>query len=321
MRAMRLLGWLLLGGVVALAIFAGVWRADGGHWEQVETPSMGTVAPVGSLIWTLPVDARTLRVGDFISFHPPGEPKVTYSHRVWRVYPDGTFQTKGVIPGPDPWRITPADIVGKVHMTWWGAGWLVRLAPFLIAATLLVAGIRGLFQPRHRLPVTLVLGAVVLDIALVWYRPLINAEVLGSNTAPHAATASFVNTGLLPIKVIGVGGSEVRIRAGQVGTVHTGSIAGDRRFHVRFKPAIPWWFWMLLIGGCFAFPIYGLLTRSSENGKDSDHGAPAASGDQASRIPRTRATSSAIAARRASTPSKAIIPRIRATNETSTSTS
>lgn len=259
MRPLRLLGWLLLGCVVALAVFAGIWRANGGRWEQVKTPSMGTVAPVGSLIWTLPVDARTLRVGDLISFHPPGEPGITYSHRVWRIDADGTLQTKGVIPGPDPWRITAADIVGKARMTWWGAGWLITLAPFLLVAALLIAGIRGLLRPDYRLPVTLMLGAIALDIALVSYRPLINAEVLGSTTSHQAATASFVSTGLLPIKVVGVGGSEARIRDGQVGTVHTGTISADRRFHVHFKPDIPWWFWAALIGGCFAFPLYGLL--------------------------------------------------------------
>ena len=259
MRPLRFLGWLLLAGVIGLAVFAGAWRVGGGHWEDVRTPSMGTVAPVGSLVWTLPVDAKTLRVGDFISFHPPGEPGVTYSHRVWRINPDGTFQTKGVIPGPDPWRITAHDIVGKVQMTWWGAGWLVRLAPFLLVAALLIAGVRGLFRPDYRLPVTLVLSALALDIALVGYRPLINAEVLGSTTSHHAATASFVSTGLLPIKVVGIGGSEARIREGQVGTVHTGTISADRRFHVKFKPAIPWWFWAVLVGGCFVFPLYGLL--------------------------------------------------------------
>ncbi len=53
------------------------WFATGGRWLIVETPSMGRSAPVGTLLWVEPV--HDLHVGDVISFHPPGEPKITYT--------------------------------------------------------------------------------------------------------------------------------------------------------------------------------------------------------------------------------------------------
>src|SRR6201999_6147 len=110
--------------VAGFLVFAGGWWLDGGRWVRVETPSMGRVAPVGTLLWIKPVPFHELRVGDLITFHPPGEAQ-TYSHRVYRVNADHTITTKGVIPGPDPWRLTARDIVGRVEMRWWGAGWIV----------------------------------------------------------------------------------------------------------------------------------------------------------------------------------------------------
>ncbi|MBN9620796.1 MAG: S26 family signal peptidase, partial [Actinobacteria bacterium] len=146
--------------VTGLLAFAVVWRVQGGRWERVETPSMGTVAPVGTLLWVEPVHVDQLRVGDFVTFHPPGQPGVTYSHRVYRIYPDHTVQTKGVIPAPDPWRLTAADLVGRVTMRWWGMGWLVQAVPILVVGGLLVGAVLSWLhwsgRPHWRLPLGIV---------------------------------------------------------------------------------------------------------------------------------------------------------------------
>ncbi|MFL6154534.1 MAG: S26 family signal peptidase, partial [Marmoricola sp.] len=128
----RIAAWA--GVVVLLAFTAGLagWRISGGSWVRVETPSMGTRAPVGTLLWIKPVAFDSLRPGDLITFTPPGTHGVTYSHEVKKVFPDGTLSTQGRITAPDPWRIGPHDIVGKAVMRWRGVGWLVLAAPVLV---------------------------------------------------------------------------------------------------------------------------------------------------------------------------------------------
>ena len=123
----------LIGALVAGLAGAGLWWLDGGRWQRVSDPSMGTAAPVGTLLWVRPADFATLRVGELVTFHPPGRHDVTYTHRVYSRDGDGTVRTKADLDAPDPWRLSKSDIVGKVAMRWWGIGWLVKAAPVLLA--------------------------------------------------------------------------------------------------------------------------------------------------------------------------------------------
>src|SRR4051794_22183811 len=129
-RAVR---WAVLAAVLGFATVCLTWRLDGGSWERVETPSMGTGAPVGTLLWVQPGDFATLEPGDFITFRAPGSSGQTYSHRVLARGADGRITTKGVLSSPDPWRLGPEDVVGSVRMRWPGVGWLVAAAPLLFA--------------------------------------------------------------------------------------------------------------------------------------------------------------------------------------------
>jgi hypothetical protein len=236
-------------GLLALCL---VWRLDGGRWERVETPSMGTVAPVGTLLWVRPVDFDTLRPGDFITFRPPGSSHGTYSHRVLARGSDGTITTQGVLSAPDPWRLTADDVVGKVWMRWWGVGWLVRAAPLLLGGALLVTALVRIVRPRWRAPVAVVLGAVVLSVAISWLRPFVNAEQLSFAPSPGGgADAVYVGTGLLPIRLTAEGGDSVVMRDGEVGRVHVEHADGSGRLRVTLAPAVPWWWWTVVIGACF----------------------------------------------------------------------
>jgi len=256
----RVAGWMVAAALVALAVFCVTWRIQGGRWERVETPSMGTVAPVGALVWVKPTAFDALRPGDFITFRPPGTTGPTYSHRVYQRYADGTISTKGVIPGPDPWRLHASDVVGTVRMTWWGAGWLVEAGPMLIVGGLVVVLIRALLRRDWRPPATILLGALVLAFAITWYRPFVNAQQLAFVASPGGgADATYVGTGLLPIRLQAHGGGErVDLRDGEVGTVH---VAGDQHgaLRVDLEPAIPRWWWIALVGACFLPALYSLL--------------------------------------------------------------
>jgi hypothetical protein len=258
-RVARVAAWAFVALLVCFLLFCGFWRISGGRWERVETPSMGTVAPVGTLLWVKPTDYDRLKVGDFITFHPPGE-NTTYSHRVYQRHSDGTLSTKGVIPAPDPWRLTRADVVGKVEMRWWGVGWIVVAAPILILGAVLTIAVRAMVSRDWKLPVTVLLGSLAVTAAIVYYRPFINAEQLAfAPSSDGGARATYVGTGLLPIRLTAHDGPSAVMRDGQVGIVHVTKEDAQHQLRVNLSPAVPWWVWLLLVAICFLPALYSLL--------------------------------------------------------------
>jgi hypothetical protein len=267
-RWLRAAVWATIALLVGFIAFCGVWRLQGGRWMRVETPSMGQTAPVGTLLWIKPVPFDSLKVGDFITFHPPGHGTTTYSHRVYRVNPDHTITTKGVIPAPDPWRLTSADVVGEVQMRWWGAGWLVAAAPILIVGFFVVAAIRTAVARAWKLPATILLASFVVTIAIVWLRPFVNAQQLAFAPDSHGgAVATYVGTGLLPIRLRAHGGdtqgsslgSSVVMRDGQLGTIRVTRPDAQHKLRVDLGPAVPWWVWAGIVVVCFLPALCSLL--------------------------------------------------------------
>lgn len=263
-RLLRVLHWGLLALVLAAIVWAAAWRVSGGRWERVETASMGTVAPVNTLLWVEPVDPASLRPGDFITFHPPGRPDLTYSHRVHAIAPDGTITTKGEITATDPWRLTGSDVVGRVVMRWKGVGWLVVAAPVLLGGGLLLWLVVGrLRDATWRTPVAIVGGALVLSVAIVVYRPLVQAEQLGFGVVPAGARASYVSTGLAPLRVQAYEGEHVDLRDGQVGTVTITRRDAHGRYGVAVHPRVPFWWWVVLVLACFVPAAWTFLVGAA----------------------------------------------------------
>jgi signal peptidase I len=252
LRFLRVINWLLLTLIVAGLVWAGGWRLSGNKWERVETASMGTVAPVGTLLWVEPVKFGSLKVGDFITFHPPGQPDVTYSHRVHMINSDDTITTKGQITSPDPWRLTSSDIVGKVAMKWKGVGWIVKAAPVLfIGGFALWVIIWRMKDERWKIPVGVVGAALILSLAIVIYRPLIKADQLAFTAVPSGAKATYVSTGLLPVRLQAYKGEHTDLRAGHVGSVTSEVKDKQGRYGVSIHPHIPFWWWVVLSLLCF----------------------------------------------------------------------
>ncbi len=272
--ASRLLARTATVGLLLFVVVCLWWRVGGGEWQRVETPSMGRQAPVGSLLWVAPVDGDDLRVGDFITFRPPGAP-TTYSHLVTEVAADGTLATQGVISGPDPWSLSPDDVVGRVEATWRGVGWLVAAAPVLLVGGLLVAGARRLVRRDSRLPLTLVLGSLVASVAITVYQPFIGAQQLGFVADEQGgADATYVGTGLLPIRLeSGDGTAEVVLTSGEVGGVHVQDADQEGAVSVSLSPAVPLWWWIPLVGACFVpAAAAGLRSRRESRGRASAAG-------------------------------------------------
>jgi hypothetical protein len=252
LRFLRVINWLLLSLVVTGLVWAGVWRLSGNKWERVETASMGTVAPVGTLLWVEPVNFDSLKVGDFITFHPPGQRNVTYSHRVNTINSDGTISTKGQITSPDPWRLTSDDIVGKVAMHWKGVGWIVKAAPVLFIGGFIVwLIVWRMKDQRWKVPVGVVGASLILSLAIVIYRPLIQADQLAFAPVHAGAKATYVSTGLLPIRLQAHKGPYVDLRDGHVGSVVSTVKDKQGRYGVTIHPHIPTWWWGVLILLCF----------------------------------------------------------------------
>lgn len=254
-RLRRIAAWGGVAVLLAVTVVLVGWRLHGGRWVRVETASMGTEAPVGTLLWVAPADFETLEPGDLVTFHPPGDRSVTYSHLVESVHDDGTFSTQGRISAPDPWRITRDDLVGKVVLRWPGVGWLVLAAPVLLSGGLLVVLVVLRIRTRElKLPVAVVGGSLVLVIALVVYRPLTRAEQLSFVPVDDGARATYVSTGLLPLRLTAPGADPVTLRDGEVGSVHTPGrerADGGSRFAVSLHPDIPLGWWAALVAACF----------------------------------------------------------------------
>ena len=265
----RVLTASLLLVVLGFAMLVGYWAATGGRWFVVKTPSMGTSAPVGTLLWVKPVAAHDLHVGELITFRPPGSSEI-YTHRIHVIHPDGTITTKGQITSPDPWRIRPANIIGAVQMRWWGIGWLVRAAPVLFLGGVAVWFLAArLASRRWRLPSALVGAALVLSAGVVIYRPLTGAVALSlaPNSGGTGGTASYVSTGLLPVRLSAAGGGHVDMRAGQVGSVLARHADAKGDFPVSLHAHVPLWFWITLVALCLLpgvwTSVFGDSSRSA----------------------------------------------------------
>lgn len=245
-------GALLL--MLGLAALAGSWYATGGRWLVVQTPSMGTAAPVGTLLWVAPVDGRDVHVGEVISFHPPQLPNITYTHRVRAIAANGEITTKGdANPAADPWTLQPGDVTGRVAARWWGVGWLVHAGPLLVlGGLLLVILVRRFTAVRWRVPAA-TMGVAVLGTLAIWiYRPLIRAElVLFQHVGHSVARATYVSTGLLPARVSAPGSHAIVLHSGEFGSVLATSTDRHGRFTAQVTPHLSWWAWVVLVLVCF----------------------------------------------------------------------
>jgi signal peptidase I len=232
--------------LVLLAIgWAAAWRIRGGEWLVVASPSMGTAAPVGTLLWVEPVSVDELRTGQLVTFHPPASPHQTITHRVVRSS-GGIVTTKGDINASnDPWRLAEGDLVGRVEGRWWQVGWLIRAMPLLAVGGLLLGVLlRWCTAPRWRVPLLLMGTAALLSLSIYVLKPLVRADAVSIRSVPQGGQATFVSTGLLPIRVEAEDGAHVDLLAGEVGTVTATTPTRTGRYEVHVGPHVPLWWWI-----------------------------------------------------------------------------
>ncbi len=270
----RALAWVLLGLVACALVWAGAWRISGGTWLRVDSPSMGTQAPVGSLLWVAPVDPGDIAVGDLLSFRTQtARDAPPYTHLVSGIHADGTLATAGVLSGPDPWRVAPGDVVGRVERVWFGVGAVLQAVPLLVAFGVGTALVVWRVRPDLRLPAAVFGAGLALSATIVVHQPLMGAHQLSFGEVDGGARARSVNTGLVPMQMQGqpAGGWD-SMKPGEVGTVMVTRPDPQGRYEVLMSPALPWWFWLALVSGCFAPALLSLLRRPGPR-----EAAPAAS--------------------------------------------
>jgi signal peptidase I len=251
-----LAGIILAGGAV---LWFGGWRA-----HDMTTPSMGTAAPVGSLVLSRPVQARAVHIGQVIVFHPPGRPDVTFAHRVISVtaQPGGTaLQTRGDInPTPDVWTLHQSNLVGGSFVTIPDVGFVIQALPLLLLGAFLILLISSGLSQRTRGPFRIAGGAVLVAVLLVYLHPLEQADLLDEQISQGHGIATVVPTGVLPIRVIAHGGSTATAAPGQVAVVHLHHVDPHHVFRISTGIHLSGWWWLTLLG--WSIPLLFALTQT-----------------------------------------------------------
>lgn len=264
------------GVVTVLCVVLVGWWATGGTWLIVSTPSMGRDAPVGALLWVRPADIADIRTGDVVSFHTPvagqgrggqtagadPRPSPTYTHRVVARFPDGTLETKGDINvAKDPWRVHQGDLVGRVAARWWGIGWLVKALPLLILGGIAWWMLTAvLASGRSRAPLRVLGAALLVAVAINVHHPLFGATQLSFVAlGPAGARATYVGTGLLPVRLEADEVPAVLIDTGDAQSIVVPRENADGRYQVRVVPMIPWQTWLVVAVVCLAPAAWSVI--------------------------------------------------------------
>jgi hypothetical protein len=256
-RRSRSLALSVLCGTAALAVVgtlvaALLFMANGGRWFVVATPSMGTTAPVGTLVLSMPTTVAALHVGDIISFHPPTAPSETYTHRIVAISAADGISTQGDINGAaDGWRLHQADLIGEASWIAPGLGWLVRGLPILVIGLVVVFLItRFVRSLQWRAALRIVGATLVVSVAAIILRPFTGIIVLQTSMQDHTATASVVSTGLLPIRVQARHGNHADLLTGQVGNLSIPTFVKHNYYQVDSSLHLDLWGWVVFFLIC-----------------------------------------------------------------------
>lgn len=270
--------WVGAAAATALVVLALLFHAQGGRWFIVQTPSMGTTAPVGTLVLTTPVSASDVKVGDVITFHPPTESGEVFTHRVVAIGADG-ISTRGDINGAtDPWRLHQADLVGSATTILPGVGWLVRALPILLVGAAFVLLATALVSNAARRMSFRILGFSLLASLTVYVlKPFVGLVVLTTQaTGSGGVSAQIVSTGLLPITATAKGGTSATLSAGEVGTVTVRHITDLAHYSVSSALHLTLWQWALFFAICAIPMLWTFIVGLPTDRVDDDEAAAAA---------------------------------------------
>src|SRR5664279_2184661 len=243
----------------SILLVAGVFIAlfgTGYRFFVVQTPSMGTVAPVGTLV---AVRAQaSYRVGDIVTYERKAR---SYTHRIVDITDQG-FITKGDINGAtDALPVQPSEIVGLVTFRAPYVGFLFQGLPWIILGWAIVYGITLLPRVRQswRWQIRFIGWSLVVSIVALWTRPWVNLVMMGYLPSGDGVAMHLVNTGVFPVKVLGT-----VLQSGQDAVVQQN--VADAGGHYTVTPQLaltPGWF-LLLLAICLTPMLASLLIGIEE---------------------------------------------------------
>lgn len=235
-------------GLLAVIVVLALGYANGLRTFIVETPSMGTYAPVGTFVVSKPVDIKNVAVEDTIAFHPPGTHS-TYFHRVHDVTDEG-LKTKGDLNGSvDPWTITSQEqLVGQELFHVLNLGFLLRVLPLLIIGGLALHLITSYFSVRYyRFPIRVMGWYLLVSVAALITKPYFNATLISQSVKSDTATTLFVGTGIFAIKGTAEKGTASVSSPGELVSVASSYANDDGYYNVLLQPHLSFYNWVLLV--------------------------------------------------------------------------
>lgn len=244
---------------VLAALIATVLSVTGARLFVIETASMAETAPVGTLVVAHPKPAYS--VGDVITFVVDGR---TVTHRIVGVQ-DGRFITQGDLNGsPDAWQLTPDQIVGTVVAIVPGLGFLLKAAPLLFLAGIIVEVVARLLGGRRRgwrIGLRLTGMSLAVSALSLWLRPWFNVQMMDFRAADDGSGAlmHIVNTGLFPV----VAGA-TRLVSGEDGVILSTDKLASGAYALSPTPDPDWPVRVLLIMFCLVPFFASLLLRADE---------------------------------------------------------
>lgn len=250
--------WTAIGtGFAAFAVI--LFLASGFRLFAILSPSMGTTAPVGSLVVSHPADSYA--VGDIITFDRG--PRV-YTHRIVGIPEVGSYTTRGDLNGSDdPLPVAASDVIGKASWIAPGLGWLLRGLPWLVVGGVIVSllSLIGSMERPWRWVLRISGWTLVFALVAVWLRPWINLEMLGFVPADRGGGVMMhvVNTGLFPLDANGT-----RLVSGQDTVLHVTEQNSAGRFTLTPGPALNLWERILLTLFCLIPLAASFLVRKEQ---------------------------------------------------------
>lgn len=260
--------WAVIIGITvvgAAALTLALFTLFGFRAFMIETPSMATTAPVGSLVVTHAQPHYSQ--GEIISFTENGR---TVTHRIiGYAGADSTpktgagFTTKGDLNGsPDAWTVSPSSIIGKAVWIAPGLGWLWKGLPWLLLGVVLTELLaRAPFiKQRWRWNVRLIGWSLTFALVVLWLRPWFNVVNLDSRAADggDGILMHVVNTGLFPLAA-----GAATISSGQDAIVHVTEQLPNGKYFLLPKPDLPLPLQIFIVICCLIPFVAAVLLRRS----------------------------------------------------------
>ncbi len=242
--------------LLVVGVFAAVFGA-GLRFFIVETPSMGTTAPVGSLVVVQP--HATYGIGDIASYRHKDR---VYTHRIVDKTDQGFIFKGDINEATDALPVNQAEIVGGAVFIGKDLGFVIEAIPMLLVGGAIVYGLTLI--PRvpvsWRWQIRLIGWSLVANFVSLWFRPWVNMVMMGYVAQGDGVGMHLVNTGVFPVRVLGT-----VLQSGQDAVVTQTVVDASGTYTVIPELALNtgWFLLMLLI--CLTPVLAALLIRTPSN--------------------------------------------------------